>query len=133
MFNKKLRIYHAGSSKCFGDMGGLPATEHTQFNPCSPYAVAKSSAFWLVKNYRDVYSLYACTGILFNHESPLRPERFVTQKIIKAVERIAEGSREILELGRLDIRRDWGWAPEYVVAMWMMLQQEAPDDYVIAT
>lgn len=99
----------------------------------SPYAVAKTSAYWLVNNYRDAYDLYACTGILFNHESPLRPERFVTQKIIRAVKRISQGSKEQLKLGRLDIARDWGWAPEYVQAMWLMLQQDKPQDFVIAT
>jgi GDPmannose 4,6-dehydratase len=99
----------------------------------STYAVAKTSAYWLVNNYRDAYGLFACTGILFNHESPLRPERFVTQKIIRAVQRIAEGSGEMLKLGRLDIARDWGWAPEYVEAMWLMLQQDTPQDFVIAT
>jgi GDPmannose 4,6-dehydratase len=99
----------------------------------SPYAVAKSSAYWLVNNYRDAYGLFACTGILFNHESPLRPERFVTQKIIRAVKRITQGSNEKLKLGRLDIARDWGWAPEYVDAMWRMLQQDQAQDYVIAT
>jgi GDPmannose 4,6-dehydratase len=99
----------------------------------SPYAVAKSSAYWLVNNYRDAYGLFACTGILFNHESPLRPERFVTQKIIHSVKRIARGSNEKLKLGRMDIARDWGWAPEYVDAMWRMLQHDRAQDYVIAT
>jgi len=99
----------------------------------SPYAVAKSSAFWLVDNYRNAYNLFACTGILFNHESHLRPTRFVTQKIISTVKRIASGSHDKLILGRLDISRDWGWAPEYIEAMWMMLQQPTPEDFVIAT
>lgn len=128
-----LRLYHAGSSECFGDTAGVPANEVTPFHPRSPYAVAKSSAFWLVDNYREAYSLYACTGILFNHESPLRPSRFVTRKIISTANAIAAGSGQKLCLGRLDIARDWGWAPEYVEAMWMMLQQPDPDDYVIAT
>lgn len=128
-----LRLYHAGSSECFGDTGGEPANEKTAFHPRSPYAVAKASAFWLVDNYREAYRLYACTGILFNHESVLRPSRFVTQKIISAAQMIAAGSGEKLLLGRLDIARDWGWAPEYVEAMWLMLQQPEPDDYVIAT
>jgi len=131
--NKELKVYHAGSGECFGDTQGKPANEQTPFFPMSPYAVAKSSAYWLVNNYRDAYGLFACTGILFNHESPLRPERFVTQKIIRAVKRIAEGSNEKLKLGRLDIARDWGWAPEYVDAMWRMLQHEQAQDYVIAT
>ncbi len=110
-----------------------PADETTPFNPRSPYAVAKATAFWLVANYREAYQSWACTGILFNHESPLRPNRFVTQKIISTAKRIADGSPEKLYLGRLDIGRDWGWAPEYVDAMWRMLQQDTPDDYVIAT
>lgn len=133
MMDKKIKIYHAGSGECFGDTKGAPANELTPFYPMSPYAVAKTSAYWLVNNYRDAYGLFACTGILFNHESPLRPERFVTQKIIRAVKRIAQGSVEKLKLGRLDIARDWGWAPEYVEAMWLMLQQDLPQDYVIAT
>jgi GDPmannose 4,6-dehydratase len=133
MIDKPIRQYHAGSSECFGDTGGVPATEKTPFNPRSPYAVAKASAYWLVNNYREAYGLYACTGILFNHESPLRPHRFVTQKIIQAAKRIAAGSSEVLELGRLDIVRDWGWAPDYVEAMWLMLQQDKPEDYLIAT
>ncbi len=130
---KNTRLYHAGSSECFGDTEGNPANEKTQFNPRSPYAVAKASAHWLVANYRESYGLHASTGILFNHESPLRPKRFVTQKIILSAKRIASGSRERLVLGRLDIRRDWGWAPEYVEAMWRMLQMETPRDLVIAT
>jgi len=133
MMDKPIRLYQAGSSECFGDTHGEPANESTPFHPMSPYAVAKSSAYWLVNNYRDAYNLFACTGILFNHESPLRPERFVTQKIIHAVRRIASGSTENLKLGRLDISRDWGWAPEYVEAMWLMLQQDSPQDFVIAT
>lgn len=128
-----IKIYHAGSGECFGDTHGQPANESTPFYPMSPYAVAKASAYWLVNNYRDAYGMFACTGILFNHESPLRPERFVTQKIIRAVKRIAAGSQEKLKLGRLDIARDWGWAPEYVQAMWLMLQQDKPQDFVIAT
>src|SRR5690606_12022951 len=107
--------------------------ENTPFKPCSPYAVAKASAHWLVANYRESYGLHASTGILFNHESPLRPKRFVTQKIIQGAKRIAAGSDERLVLGRLDIKRDWGWAPEYVYAMWRMLQLETPEDLVIAT
>ena len=130
---KASRLYNAGSSECFGNTGDSPADERTPFRPLSPYAVAKAAAFWQVANYRDAYALYACSGILFNHESPLRPERFVTQKIARGVARIAKGSRETLRLGRVDIRRDWGWAPEYVHAMWRMLQQPTPTDYVIAT
>lgn len=130
---KTTRLYQAGSSECFGDTGGVPADEQTPFRPRSPYAVAKASAHWLVSNYRESYGLHASTGILFNHESPLRPKRFVTQKIIQQAKRIAQGSDERLVLGRLDIRRDWGWAPEYVDAMWRMLQQDSPKDVVIAT
>ena len=133
MMDKQMKLYHAGSGECFGDTKGEPANEATPFYPMSPYAVAKSSAYWLVNNYRDAYGLFACTGILFNHESPLRPERFVTQKIIRSVKRIALGSKEKLNLGRLDIARDWGWAPEYVDAMWRMLQQDNAQDFVIAT
>lgn len=133
MINKEIRIYHAGSSECFGNTQGLPAKEDTPFNPRSPYAVAKASGFWLASNYREAYELFACTGILFNHESPLRPTRFVTQKIISTACRIKSGSDETLHIGRIDIARDWGWAPEYVEAMWLMLQQSEPRDYVIAT
>ncbi|MEL0622533.1 GDP-mannose 4,6-dehydratase [Marinomonas arenicola] len=133
MLDKSPRVYHAGSSECFGDTGGVAAHENTPFHPQSPYAVAKASAFWLVDNYREAYGLFACTGILFNHESLLRPTRFVTQKIISTAKRIYAGSNESLELGRLDISRDWGWAPEYVNAMWLMLQQDKAEDFVIAT
>ncbi len=133
MVDWPIRLYHAGSSECFGDTGGATADESTPFHPRSPYAVAKTSAFWLVDNYREAYNIWACTGILFNHESPLRPARFVTQKIISTARRIAAGSGETLRLGRIDIARDWGWAPEYVDAMWRMLQQPQPQDFVIAT
>jgi GDPmannose 4,6-dehydratase len=128
-----VRLYHASSSECFGDVGMCPANENTSFHPSSPYAVAKASAHWLIANYREAYGLYACNGILFNHESPLRPARFVTRKIVASAARIANGSNEKLTLGRLDIVRDWGWAPEYVEAMWLMLQQQQPEDFVIAT
>ena len=128
-----VRFYNASSGECFGDTGGVPADENTPFRPRSPYAVAKAAAFWEVANYREAYGLFACSGILFNHESPLRPERFVTQKIVMAACRIAAGEAGPLQLGNLDIRRDWGWAPEYVDAMWRMLQQKDADDYVIAT
>ncbi|MCK8492296.1 GDP-mannose 4,6-dehydratase [Spirosoma sp. RP8] len=131
--NLPIRFYNAGSSECFGDTGSLAADETTPFRPRSPYGVAKAAAFWQVANYREAYQLYASTGILFNHESPLRPERFVTQKIVAAACRIANGSKEILSLGNIDIARDWGWAPDYVEAMWLMLQQNNADDYVIAT
>ena len=127
------RFYSAGSSECFGDAGAAAANEKTPFRPRSPYAAAKATAFWEVAIYREAYGLYACTGILFNHESPLRPERFVTQKIVRGAARIAGGSGEALRLGNLHIERDWGYAPEYVRAMWQMLQRAAPDDFVIAT
>ena len=128
-----IRLYNAGSSECFGDTGGKAAREDTPFRPRSPYAVAKAAAHWEVANYREAYQLYACTGILFNHESPLRPQRFVTRKIIAAACRVAAGSQEKLRLGNLSVHRDWGWAPEYVDAMWRMLQQDEPQDFVIAT
>ena len=131
--NPSIRLYNAGSSECFGGTDGLPANEDTPFRPRSPYAVAKAAAFWEVANYREAYGLFACSGILFNHESPLRPERFVTQKIVRAACRIADGSGERLALGNMDIQRDWGWAPEYVEAMWLMMQQETAQDFVIAT
>ena len=127
------RLYNAGSSECFGNTGVDAADEETPFRPRSPYAVAKAAAFWQVANYREAYRLYCASGILFNHESPLRPERFVTQKIVAAACRIAQGSGEKLELGDISIQRDWGWAPEYVEAMWAMLQLDTPEDFVIAT
>ncbi|CAK0758099.1 GDP-mannose 4,6-dehydratase [Gammaproteobacteria bacterium] len=130
---KQARLYNASSSECFGDTGITPANVFTPFRPRSPYAVAKASAHWLVANYREAYCLFACNGILFNHESPLRPHRFVTQKIVHAAYRIAKNDNEHLILGRLDISRDWGWAPEYAVAMWLMLQQDRPSDFIVAT
>lgn len=130
---RSVRFYNAGSSECFGDTAGVPATELTPFRPRSPYAVAKSAAHWLVANYREAYQIHASNGILFNHESPLRPSRFVTRKIVRSACRIALGSKERLTLGNINIRRDWGWAPEYVSAMWRMLQQQSASDYVIAT
>jgi GDPmannose 4,6-dehydratase len=132
-YSKSIRFYNAGSSECFGNTGSVSVSEETPFRPRSPYAVAKTSAHNLVANYRESYSIYACTGILFNHESPLRSERFVTQKIVKTAARIAAGSGEKLEMGNIDIHRDWGWAPEYVEAMWKMLQLDDPQDFLIAT
>lgn len=114
-------------------MGGSTADENTPFHPRSPYAVAKAAAYWEVANYREAYDLFVCSGILFNHESPLRPERFVTKKIISSACKIAETGKGNIRLGNMDIKRDWGWAPEYVEAMWLMLQQDKPDDFVIAT
>ena len=132
LLKKRVRFYNAGSSEVFGNTP-TPATEDTPFRPRSPYATAKAAAHYAVANYREAYNLFAATGILFNHESPLRPERFVTQKIVKAAARIANGSKERLKLGNLDIYRDWGWAPDYVDAMWRILQHEKPEDFVIAT
>jgi GDPmannose 4,6-dehydratase len=131
--DEPVRFYSAGSSECFGDTGSEPASEETPFRPRSPYAVAKSASFWQVTNYREAYGLFACSGILFNHESPLRPRRFVTRKIVSTAYAIANGSRERLQLGNIDIVRDWGWAPDYVDAMWRILQQPEPEDFVIAT
>jgi len=127
------RLYNAGSSESFGDTGGTPANEESPFRPRSPYAVAKAAAFWAVSNYREAYNMYACSGILLNHESPLRPERFVTKKIVIAAERIARGTEKKLKLGNIEIMRDWGWAAEYVEAMHLMLQKDEPDDFLIAT
>lgn len=131
--NQPIKLYNASSSECFGDTSQDAADETTPFRPRSPYAVAKAAAFWEVANYREAYSIFTCSGILFNHESPLRPERFVTQKIVAATYRIAKGSQEKLYLGDISVQRDWGWASEYVEAMYLMLQEEQPDDYVIAT
>ena len=131
--DRPIRFYNAGSSECFGDTGSMTADEKTSFQPRSPYAVAKSTAYWLARSYRDSYGMFACTGILFNHESPHRPERFVTQKIVRSAARISLGSGETLQLGNIDIWRDWGWAPEYVDAMWRMLQHSVAEDFVIAT
>ncbi len=130
---RPVRLYNAGSSECFGDVSEGRADEATAFRPRSPYAVAKAAAHWEVANYREAYGLFACSGILFNHESPLRPERFVTKKIVASAVRIAGGSKERLKLGDLSVQRDWGWAPEYVEAMWKMLQCDSPEDLVIAT
>jgi GDPmannose 4,6-dehydratase len=132
--DKEIKIYHASSSECFGEIEpGSPANEETPFQPRSPYGVAKASAHLLIKNYRNAYNLFCCNGILFNHESPLRSKRFVTHKIISTACRIKQGSKERLKLGRLDVSRDWGFAPDFVEAMWLMLQHPEPDDYVIAT
>jgi GDPmannose 4,6-dehydratase len=129
---RSIRFYNAGSSECFGNAINA-VDEQTPFRPRSPYGIAKATAFWQVANYREAYKLFACTGILFNHESPLRKERFVTKKIISTAYRISLGQKIRLRLGNIDIQRDWGWAPEYVEAMWLMLQQDSPDDFVIAT
>lgn len=129
----KTRFYQASTSELYGKAREFPQTELTPFYPRSPYAVAKLYAFWIVVNYREAYSLYACNGILFNHESPRRGENFVTRKITRAAVAIKEGVQDGLYIGNLDAKRDWGYAPDYVYAMWLMLQQEKPDDYVIAT
>jgi len=132
--NCHIRFYNAGSSECFGATQPIGADESTPFRPRSPYAVAKSTAFWQVANYREAYGIKACTGILFNHESTLRPPRFVTRKIISTACRIQQGSQERLKLGNLSIHRDWGAAEEFVNAMWQMLNVEgALEDFVIAT
>lgn len=126
------RFYNASSSECFGNTGS-PADESTPFHPRSPYGVGKAAAYWAVANYREAYGLFACSGILFNHESPLRPVRYVTQKIVRGAADIAERKTDSLELGTLSIARDWGWAPEYVDAMARMLAHDEPEDFVIAT
>ena len=128
-----IRLYNASSSECFGDTGDEAASEDRPFYPRSPYAVAKAAAHWATVNYREAYGLFACNGILFNHESPLRPDRFVTRKIISQACRIGADRSLKLRLGNLDIVRDWGWAPQYVDAMWRMLQQDTADDFVVAT
>ena len=133
MLGRPIRLYNAGSSEMFGDTGMEPASERTVLRPCSPYGIAKATSFWQVAQYRQAYGIAACTGILFNHESPLRPERFVTQKIVAGACRIARGEAQTLSLGDLSVHRDWGWAPEYVVAMHRMLQLETLEDFVIAT
>lgn len=132
LLKKPVRFYNAGSSEVFGNTTA-PAHENHHYHPRSPYATAKAAAHYAVANYREAYGLHASTGILFNHESPIRPQRFVTSKIVSTAVRIAHGSKETLHLGKIDLYRDWGWAPDYVEAMWLMLQQEVPDDYVVAT
>lgn len=133
ILDNNCKFYNASSSECFGDTGENLSNEKTQFNPCSPYGVAKSSAYWLTKNYRESFNIFSCSGILFNHESPLRPENFVTKKIVRTAVQIYFGSKIKLKLGDLSIRRDWGWAPDYVEAMWLILQNNKPDDFVIST
>lgn len=131
--NNKIKFFNAGSGECFGETHGVPSTEETLFRPCSPYGTAKACASWNIVCYRETYKLFACTGILYNHESPLRSEKFVTQKIIRAACDIAAGRLNKLYLGNITIERDWGWAPDYVEAMWLMLQQKVSDDFIIAT
>lgn len=130
---KKTRFYQASTSELYGKVQETPQTEHTPFYPRSPYAVAKLYAYWIVVNYREAYSMYACNGILFNHESPLRGETFVTRKITRAMARIFLGLQSCIYLGNLDAKRDWGHARDYVEMQWLMLQQDDPEDFVIAT
>jgi GDPmannose 4,6-dehydratase len=130
---KKTRFYQASTSELYGKVQEIPQTETTPFYPRSPYAVAKLYAYWITVNYREAYGLYACNGILFNHESPLRGETFVSRKITRGLCRIKLGLQDCLYLGNLDAKRDWGHARDYVEMQWLMLQQDAPDDYVIAT
>jgi len=130
---KKTRLYQASTSELYGNVGGASQDENTLFRPRSPYAAAKLYAFWITVNYREAYGLYACNGILFNHESPIRGETFVTRKITRGLARIKLGLQDTLFLGNLDSRRDWGHARDYVEMMWLMLQQPEPDDYVVAT
>lgn len=130
---KSIKIYQASTSELYGLVQEIPQKETTPFYPRSPYGVAKLYGYWITKNYREAYGLYACTGILFNHESPRRGETFVTRKITRALKAISEGKQETLYLGNLNARRDWGHAKDFVEAMWLMLQQDTPDDYVIAT
>lgn len=130
---KSCRFYQASTSELFGKVEQVPQNENTPFHPYSPYAVAKLYGYWIVKEYREAYGMYACSGILFNHESERRGETFVTRKITLAAARIAQGKQQVLRLGNLSSLRDWGYAPDYVECMWMMLQQPEPDDFVIAT
>jgi len=129
----KTKFYQASTSELYGKVQEIPQTEKTPFYPRSPYGVAKLYGYWIIVNYREAYNLFACNGILFNHESPRRGETFVTRKITRAAARIKEGIQDTLYLGNLDAKRDWGFAPEYCEGMWLMLQQDKPDDYVLST
>ena len=133
VINPKIRYYQASTSEMFGKVQETPQTEKTPFYPRSPYAVAKLYAYWITVNYREAYNIYACNGILFNHESPIRGETFVTRKITRALSQIKLGLIDCLYLGNLDAKRDWGHARDYIELQWLMLQQDQPDDYVIAT
>ena len=133
ILNFPIRFYNAGSSECFGNTFGVPANEETLFQPRSPYGVAKASSYWLVRNYRESYGIFASTGILFNHESPLRADRFVTQKIVKSALKIRNGELRSLKVGNIAISRDWGWAPDYIEGISLMMQESEPSDFVIAT
>ena len=127
------RFFNAGSTECFGDSLGIVLDENSQMKPVSPYAVAKATSFWMTENYRRSYGLYACTGLLSNHESPLRPARFVTSKIVSSIHAIKNKEQEYLTLGNVHVSRDWGWAPDYVDAIYKMASADVPDDYIIAT
>jgi len=129
----RTRFYQASTSELYGKVQEVPQTETTPFYPRSPYGVAKLYGFWIIVNYRESYGIHACNGILFNHESPRRGETFVTRKITRAAARIAHGKQEVLKLGNLDAKRDWGYAPEFVEGMWRILQADQPDDFVLAT
>lgn len=131
--NPKIKYYQASSSELYGKVKEIPQNENTPFYPRSPYAAAKLYAYWITVNYREAYHLFACNGILFNHESPRRGENFVTRKITKGIAKILKGEQDHLVLGNLDAKRDWGFAGDYVEAIWLILQQKAPDDYVIST
>lgn len=131
--SKECRFYQASTSELFGSVPQSPQNEQTPFNPRSPYGVAKLYAYWIVKNYREHYGIHACNGILYNHESPRRGENFVTRKITYSLAQIKAGELEVLKLGNIDAKRDWGYAEDYIEAMWMMLQHPTPDDYIIAT
>ena len=132
-FNPKIKFFQASTSELYGKVREVPQNEDTPFYPRSPYAVAKMYAYWITKNYREAYNLFAVNGILFNHESPRRGETFVTKKITQAVAKISKGQQEIISLGNLNSKRDWGYAKEYVEIMWLMLQEEKPEDFVAAT
>jgi GDPmannose 4,6-dehydratase len=131
--NPKTRFYQASTSELYGKVQSVPQNELTAFCPRSPYAVAKLYAYWITINYREAYKIFACNGILFNHESPIRGETFVTRKITYSLARIRFGIQDVIYLGNIDARRDWGYAKDYVLAMWLILQQEKADDYIIAT
>ncbi|MDA8104533.1 MAG: GDP-mannose 4,6-dehydratase [Nitrospiraceae bacterium] len=133
MINPDAKFYQASTSEMFGKVQAIPQNEKTLFHPRSPYGVAKVYGHWITVNYRESYNMFACSGILFNHESPLRGVEFITRKLTSGIARIAKGLQEKIIVGSLDSKRDWGYAPEYVHAMWLMLQQRQPDDYVVAT
>lgn len=131
--NLQTKFYQASTSELYGKVREIPQTEKTPFYPRSPYAVAKLYAYWIIINYREAYDLFACNGILFNHESPRRGETFVTRKITRAATKIKKGLQSNLLVGNLDSKRDWGYAPEYCEGMWLMLQKDKPDDFILAT